>query len=200
LALLIAVVLMLPVDVLFLADGEKGFQILYRFLGKIYGEHPDPNNPIIKGLKKTLRLSHLDSVKTIRETVEVHGASITVKETLETLVQLIDRVIWILRYCSVPKCRITAVSGGEDAAMEYGITCAAVYPLVAYLKNKVQVRERALKVDLRCAYGLNDSIFELDLAVRVKVFHVLRALLHIIKTNVEKEVLLAEQETGKGTK
>lgn len=191
--LLIAVILMLPVDVLFQADGTNGFRILYRFLGKVFGENPDPNNPIVKSLKETLGISHLDSVKSIQKTVESHGAGVTLRETLDTLILLIDRVIWLLKYCRVPKCHITSVSGGEDAAMEYGIACAAVYPLVGYLENKTWLRKRGLKLELRCDYSLAESVFEMDVAVRVRIFPVLRAFLYIIKKNVEKEVLLAEQ-------
>lgn len=191
--LVVAVILMLPVDLLFQADGTNGFRILYRFLGKVYGENPDPNNPVVKGLKKTLGISHLGSVKEIQKTVERHGAEVTLRETVDTLILLIDRVIWLLKYCRVPKCHITAVSGGEDAAMEYGVTCAVVYPLVGYLEEKTWLRKRGLKVDLRCDYSLADSVFEMDVAVRVRIFPVLRAFLYIIKKNVEKEVLLAEQ-------
>ena len=48
--LIIAILLMLPVDILIFADDKNGFKLLYRFLGKLYGEDPDPKNVIIKGV------------------------------------------------------------------------------------------------------------------------------------------------------
>ena len=48
LAAIVAIIWSLPVYVI-IKSGEDGELILlYRFLGKWYGEDPDPNNPIIK--------------------------------------------------------------------------------------------------------------------------------------------------------
>ena len=93
--LLAGVVLLLPADVLFLLDEREGFRIRYRFLGKLYGEEPEeaepkPENPIIKSLKKSLGLSHLESVQSIRSAVETHGAAVTIQETVATLRDLTD--------------------------------------------------------------------------------------------------------------
>lgn len=193
-ALILGIILALPVDVLFLLDEENGFRILYRFLGKRYGEERNPNNPIVKGLKRVLGLSHLDSVKTIRSTVENHGAAVTLKETLATLWDLIERILWILQYCSISKCRIISICGGEDAPLDYGTSCAVIYPLVSYFESVARLRPRNKEVRIQCDYDRPEGSLELEIAVRVHILHVLRALLHIIKKNVEKELLSAEAE------
>ena len=51
--LIIAIALCLPVDVFIAADNKNGLKLLYRFLGKMYGEEPDPNN-VIRVLKRRL--------------------------------------------------------------------------------------------------------------------------------------------------
>ncbi len=193
-ALIIGILLALPVDVLFLMDEEQGFAIRYRFLGKLYGENPNPNNPIIKGLKKTLRLSHLESVQTIQKTVEANGAAVTVRETVQTLVDLLNRVIWILRYCRIPKCRIHSVCGGEDAPLDYGTSCAVIYPLVTYFESVAHLRPRAEEICIECDYERAEGYLELEIVVRVHILHILRGLWYIIKKNVEREVLSAEGE------
>ena len=52
LAALITVILILPVKVIIKSDGNDELYLRYKFLGKTYGEDPDPNDPIILMLKK----------------------------------------------------------------------------------------------------------------------------------------------------
>lgn len=191
-ALIVGIICALPVDVLFLLDEAHGFRILYRFLGKLYGEKPNPKSPIIRGLKKTLRLSHLESVETIQKTVEHHGAAATLKETLQTLADLLGRILWILRYCRIIKCRIHSVSGGEDAPLDYGTACAVIYPLVTYFESAARLRPRAEEICIECDYERSEGFLEAEIVVRVHILHILRGLCYIIRKNVEREVLSAE--------
>ena len=204
LAALIAVLLMLSVDILLQASSEKGFQVLFRIFGKIFGDEPKkekekktPENPLVKGLKKTLGISHLGDFKTIRSTVEEHGAAVTLSETVSTVMLLLNRILWLLKRSRIPTCRIVSVSGGEDAAIDYGIACAALYPLAGYL----QATARACKpqLDLRCDYEQPKGTFDLKLVIRVRVLHVMRVFLHMMKKNIEKEVLQAAEPQKKGS-
>ena len=52
LALLITVICLLPVKVLLKNDAQNPLILRYKFLGKTFGENPDPNDPIIKTLKR----------------------------------------------------------------------------------------------------------------------------------------------------
>ncbi len=185
--LIILVALCLPVDVLILVDDKNGFKLLYRFLGKLYGEEPDPNNVIIKGVKKAVGISHLDSIKTIKNTFESRGTAVTVKETADVLLAILNRVVWILRYCRIKKCDIMSISAGDDAAIDYGTACAVIYPLVGYMKANFSVNERRLNVDIRCDYLNEEASYNVNLELRVKTVHVIRALFYIVKRNLETQ-------------
>ena len=192
---LVAVALVLPVDVLFLLDEEQGFAIRYRFLGKKYGEESNPKSPIVRGLKRTLGLSHLESVKTIRGAVEHHGAAVTLRETMATFADLIEQVFAILKRCRIARCKAIFIAGGEDAPLDYGIACAVIYPLVSYFETMRQLSPRAEEIRIECDYDRPESGMELELAVRIHLGHVLRAFMKIVKKNVEKE--LSEEGYGK---
>ncbi len=195
LLLLIAALLLLPVDLLLITDEEKGFHLHVRFLGIVFSgkekkkeKSPKQENFLAKALKKTLGISHLESLKTIGSSLEEQGVTVTLQETVKTFFLLIDRVLWILKHCSVPYCRLVSVSGGEDAALDYGIACATLYPLSDYLQEKMKVNRRGLTVDIRCDYNLEKGKFLLDLAIRVKILYVVRAFVHIIKKNIANEI------------
>lgn len=197
LLLLIAVLLLLPVDLLLISDEEKGFHLHVRFLGMVFSgkseekkkeKDPKQESFLAKALKKTLGISHLESLKTIGSSVEEQGVTVTLQETVQTFFLLFDRVLWILKHCSVPHCRIVSVSGGENAALDYGIACATLYPLTDYLQEKMKVNRRGLSVDIRCDYAQEKGKFLLDLAIRIKILYVVRAFLHIIKKNIGNEI------------
>ena len=185
--LIIAILLMLPVDILIFADDKNGFKLLYRFLGKLYGEEPDPNNVIIKGVKKAVGISHLDSIKTIKSSLESHGTAVTLKETADVLLAIFNRIIWILKYCRIRKCNIVSISGGDDAAIDYGVACAVIYPIVGFIKSNFSVKRRGFNTDIRCDYLSDESSYDIKLELRVKILHVIRALFYIVKRNLETQ-------------
>ncbi len=197
LALLLVLVLMLPVDLLLQSDGVKGFRVKVRILGLTFGENPKkekakkekkPESAFVKAIKRSLGLSHLGSIEDARNSIEKRGFAETVTETAKIFMLLLDRVLWLVKRCRVLYCRITAVSGGDTAALDYGIACAVLYPLSSYLQERMRLNPKRLKLDLRCDHTRPEGQFELDLAVRLRVIHSLRALMHIIKKNIEKEI------------
>lgn len=200
--LLIAAVLLLPVDVLLFLDRADGFRIRYRLLGKIYGEQakaagkkkPSKKkkkpNPIIEGLKRSLGLEHIGSVDKLKQSLQSKGTSATLKDTVGAVWEILDRVFWILKRCRIIRCKIAALCGGEDAPLDYGTACAVVYPLVSYLESAAALRPKAEEIIIACEDDLQETFLEFEIFARVRVVHILRALLHIIRKNVEKEIRL----------
>lgn len=190
-AALIAVILLLPVRVIIKYGDDGEVKLLYRFLGKTFGESPDPNNIIVKSAKKITGISKIDSIGTVKGSIDDMGVSATAGQIVDILMSLLGRVVWILKYCVAERLHIKAVCAGDDAAeaaMEYGAVCAVVYPLVGYFETVMRVRESGFDVDVTCDFESADTVFELDTVLRVRVFYVIRALFHIIKRNVEKQV------------
>ena len=193
--LLLSAALVLPVDVLFLLDPAEGFRIRYRLLGKLYGEEAKEQkpkekskpNPIIESLKKSLGLEHLGSVEKIKASLEKKGTSETLKDTIGAFWDLLDRVFWILKRCRIIRFKIAAYCGGEDAPLDYGTACAVIYPLASYLESAVGLRPRAEELIIACDDARQQTELEAEIFVRVRVVHILRALLHIILKNMEKQ-------------
>ena len=196
--LAVAVVLLLPVDVLFLADIQQGLRIRYRFLGKVYGEKRDPNNPIIRRVKRSIGLSSIGDLQALKDDMGSRGKVSALSETVGALIMVVDRVFWLLHRCRVSRLRVDTVSGGENAAVEYGAVCAVVYPLVGYLQNNRRLRNRDTSLSLRCEYEASSS-YDVELAIRVTVFYAVRALLHAMIERVKARRSVKKEETANGT-
>ena len=189
--LLIAVILALPIDIIIRNDKEKGVQLLYRLLGKIYGENPDPNNPIAKALKNIVGVSHLESKERLQSTVEQSGLAATVSGTALTLKLLLDRILWLLPRCKLRKLKIISVSAdadAADAALHYGAACAVLYPLISYLETVMKVRKKAVRTHITCDFEAAEPVFELDMELRLSILLALRVLWHIAKEQAISEI------------
>ena len=201
LLLLLLLLLLLSVDLILQYDAAKGFQVKVRVWGMVFGgskgakkeKTEKEESGFVKAIKKQLGISHLGSMQEARETVEERGFAETVTDTAELLMLLLERVFWLVKRCRVPYCRITAVTGGEGAALDYGVACAVLYPLTAYQQEQMRLKQKRLRLDLRCDYGLEQGVFELDLAIRIRTVHALRAVLHILGQTIKKNVKEAER-------
>lgn len=191
LAVIIAVILILPVRVIIKYGDDGEVKLLYRFLGRTFGENPNPNSIIVKGAKKITGISKIEDIGTVKGSVEDMGISATAGQIADIVISLFGRVLWILKYCVAERLHIKAVCAGDDAAdaaMEYGAVCAVVYPLVGYFETVMRVKKSGYDIDVSCDFLSNDTVFELDTLFRVRVFYVLGALFHIIKRNAERQV------------
>lgn len=189
--LLVAVILSLPIDIIIRNDKEKGAQVLFRILGQVFGEHPDPNNPIARALKNIVGVSHLESKERLQSTVQDSGIAATIAGTVFTLKLLLDRIFWLLPRAKVKKLHIVSVSAGEDAAdaaLHYGASCAVLYPLVSYLQTLTRVRKKAVNTNITCDFETAESTFELDIEISISVLLALRALWHIAKEQAANEL------------
>ncbi len=188
--LLVLGVALLPVDLLLQSDGADGFRVRVRVLGLVFGggkkkkKEKKPEGAFSKSLKRWLGISKPEDGEEQREAAKKRGFPGDLQETVELIFMLLDRLFWILKRCKIPYCRITAVSGGENAALDYGIACATLYPLAEYLQERADLNPKKLKMEIRCDYSRPQGAFELDLAVRVRVIHGLRAALHIIMKKI----------------
>ena len=191
LLLLIAVILALPVTVILQRDEERPFLILYRFLWFTFGEEPDPDSPVTKAAVKVLGLDRMTSVDKVRHAAAHTGAAETAGDIALVLKELLGRVIWILPRCRVTRLHLRSISAGEDAAavaMDYGLVCAVVYPLVGWIKSGLRVRKRGERVEIGCDYDAEESTFTMDVRLSVRIWYVLLALIHIVRENVKNEL------------
>lgn len=189
-ALIIALILMLPVHILIRAD-QNGVKLLYRILFLTFGKHPNPNSVLVRLAKELTGISRVSDLGKLKQSVGRAGVSATAAQIADILKQLLGRIVWILPRCRLNRLRLTAVCTGEDAAevaMEYGAVCAVVYPLVGYLETLIPTRPRGEDIRVLCDLSQEESGFHADVKLSVRIFHVVRALLHIIRENVKNEV------------
>ena len=183
LALLLIVLALLAVDVIILADSESGFQVKFKILGKIIktdtkGKAPKKKEGFLpKALAQLLGLPHLENRETVKKEIEKRGALEVAQRTLSTAQSLIKRALAAIKRLRLIKCDIVFLGGGEDAALEYGTACAAVYPIVAFLQNAVPFKRDAFSLDLRCDYELSESKYSLSAVIRLRILAVLAALI-----------------------
>lgn len=181
LALIIAVILILPVDIIIKSDEKGDLKLRYKFLFKIYGENPDPNNPIIKAVKKTTGIDKLE-VKEIKKKLKESSYVPTALETISILKGLLGELGNILKHFSARLFKIDVKCSADDAAdaaINYGQYCALIYPLTAGLGAFIKIPKRARKIKIGFAPELSDDKVEYEIIIRVKVMRVLAAFFRV---------------------
>lgn len=117
-----------------------------------------------------------------------------VVETVEQTVQLIrlslDRVVWLLGRFKVKRLYVRAVCAGDDAAdtaMEYGLVCAALYPLIGFLEANMRIDPRVRRLEIGCDFDATQPEFETDLFFSLQILQAVRAVMHIIFEKIRQE-------------
>lgn len=199
--LIIGVILILPVDIVLRDDRKQGFKLLYRFLGKLMGEHPDPNSKITKEITKAVGIDKIIDKDKVKGSIENSGVEFTAVETMRLVGLLLGRVIWILPKAKIQKLYIKYICGGDaaEAAVKYGIACAVAYPLSELICDKVKSSKQTPEIDLACDFDRDDNEFAMDIWLRFAVIHILIAFIYIVKENVKAE-LNAQKENNNAEK
>ena len=106
------------------------------------------------------------------------GISESVNKVVALISLILGEIPWILRKITVQRFHILAICGGHDAAdaaMEYGIVCAAVYPLVGYIEANLNTEKNSTDIQVGCDFE-NDAYFETDFNVKLRLIHLVRAI------------------------
>ena len=195
LILLIAVILSLPLHICLKSDENGEFlwrgRLLFFTFKKSANATPNSDSAARKTVEKLFGLSKFSSSKKLRESISDDGISFTVSQFADVLLALVGRVLWLLPRCRVHRLALRVVcadADGGDAAMNYGTVCAVLYPLVGFVQNKLRLKKHALQLDVRCDFDSEQSDFAYDIRFSVTIWQILRALLFIVKKNVEREI------------
>jgi len=199
--LIIGIILLMPVDLVLRDDKKQGFKILYRFFGKLMGEHPDPNSKITKEIEKAVGIDKIIDKNKVKGSIEESGVEFTAVETMRLIGLLLGRIKWILPKARIQKLYIKFICGGDAAetAINYGIACAVAYPLSELICDKVKSSKQAPEIDLSCDFDRDTNEFAMDIWLRFTVIYVLIAFIYIVKENVKAE-LKAQKEKDNAEK
>ena len=189
-ALIILAILMLPVYIIIKSDENGELILRYKILFKTFGENPDPNNPILKALKKASGISRLEK-KNLQSSAKETGLSTTVSQTLRIVIDLLREVVAILKYCTAKRFYIKVVCAEEDAAdtaISYGKCCAAVYPIAGLLSSIMKVHKKGQHIDISCDYLGGKDDFQFDFLISVRLFRVIAAFFRIAFKEAKRTV------------
>lgn len=135
-------------------------------------------NRFIQKLKNKLGLDFLDN-EDIKQNVEEKGVSSLVNKIATVITLLLGQIKWLLSKFRLDKLRIFAICSGDDAAdaaMDYGLVCSTVYPLVGYIMANVNAKENAEEIQIGCDFDGNTD-FEFELYVSVRTIYIVKALM-----------------------
>lgn len=179
--LLITVILMLPVYVIIKNNEDNELILRYKILFKTFGEHPDPDSPVLKILKRATGIGRLEK-SNFESSTKAIGLPATASQSVKVVTDLLREVVTLLKYCTVNRLHIKVVCANEDAAdtaINYGACCATIYPLVGFLNSVLHVRKDGQDVDISCNYLNGKDEFHFDFLISVRLYHVLAAFLRI---------------------
>ncbi len=129
-----------------------------------------------------LGLSHYTSSGNLKKSISEKGLLPTLKHFAGILKLALSALGQVARKFRVCRARLQVVTAGENAAMEYGVACAALYPLSAFLQNHSQVNSKAVDTDIRCDFEAFQGDISYDLVLRIFVGNLIPIGLRMIKT------------------
>lgn len=185
---LILIFLLLRVKIMFSYTPENEPKLYIKLLFFTFGKKKkDPKkdnktkkpSKILLKIQKRLGIDVFASGEALKQNVDESGISGTAEKVATVISLLAGQIFWLLKRFRLDKLRILAVCGGgdaADAAMDYGLVCAAVYPLAGYLTSNIRTAKNADDVQIVCDFD-GDPHFEFDLFVSVRIIHLVRAVL-----------------------
>ena len=196
--LLILFILSLKIRLRFIFDTENGSKFLVKILFFTFGgkknEKPEKEeekdkkeSAFVKWFKKKLGIDVLIDGESLKQSADEKGVSGTVNKITTVISMLFGQIGWLLKRFCIHKLRIIAICGGDDAAdaaMDYGLVCAAVYPLAGYLDTNLKSDKNAQDIQIGCDFEGN-AHFEFEIYVSVRIIHILRALYNSAVMNAE---------------
>jgi hypothetical protein len=189
LALLVTVIWLLPVRVIIRNDDENNLILLYKFLFKTYGENPDPNDPIVKTLKKAGGVDKLEK-QALQKNIRQEGLKNALSDTYKTIVDLLKEILELLRFSVATRLRIQIRCTGSDpaeAAIHYGQSCAATNIFLNVFGGLVKIRRRGCHIDISCDLEGSEPIFRYDVILTFRFGRVLAAFWRVAMEEVKRE-------------
>lgn len=177
LAIIITIILLLPVKVIVKNDENDVLILRYKLLFKTFGENPDPDDPLVKTLKKAGGVERLEK-DSVEKNIRTDGLQKTISDSYAALVGLLKELVFLLKNCTVTRLDIKIRSADDDpsqAAICYGIYNAATHTLLGVLRSFLRVRKRGCNIDIRCDFQQRTPLFRYHLVLAVPFYRVLEA-------------------------
>ena len=188
LAVLITVILLLPVDVIIKNDENNELILRYKLLGKVYGENPNPNDPIVKALNNASGIHRLDT-KQLKENAQTKPLKEAVSDSLDLIWDLLKELASLLKYGTAKKFHIHIHCTGDDPA-DNAFLCgkyyAISYGLLHMLRPIIRIPKRACQIQIDSGDLTEKEIFRYDVLLRVHLRYVLAAFWRLAYTEAQR--------------
>lgn len=141
----------------------------------------------VGSLLRFLGLEDLRSLAAARRALDEKGFCALLADLREAVGALLSASLGVLRRAVFRQLSLQIVVGDDDAAdaaMRYGRTCAAVYPLLTLLERTFRVRRRT--VDLRCDFDAEETSVRFDALIHFRPWHLLCFLLRLTANYVKR--------------
>ena len=189
---LIALFMISRIKLLISYTQEKGFRIGFGFWFLRFWKSNEEKEPkaekkekkpskFAQSLKKRLGLDAFDTEE-LKKGFSEGSLSEKITQIAAIVMLFFERIKWLFSKIRADKFRILAVCGGDsaDAAIEYGVACATVYPLSAYISDNLNFKKNAQDIQLKCNFD-GDAYFEFDLTLSVRIYYILKTAIGCLK-------------------
>ena len=129
-----------------------------------------------------LGLSQYTSTGNLKKSISNNGLSSTLKHLISVLKTVFSAVGQVARKFRVRRAKLQVTTAGENAALEYGIACAVLYPLSAFLQNRPQVKAKAVETDIRCDFEAFQADISYDIVLRIFIGSFIPVGFRVLKT------------------
>ena len=197
LAIIITLILLLPLKVIIRNDENNQLILRYKLLFKTFGENPNPNDPIVKTLKKAGGLERLERAIT-QPKAALGDLKETVSEAYSVLTDLLKELVFLLKNCTVTKLKLTICCADEEpdqAAIQYGLCTAATSALLTVLRSFLRIRKRGCHIRIHCDYSSSKSVFRYHVVLAVPFYRALAAFWRAALAEAKRDALPTQDQS-----
>jgi len=138
-----------------------------------------------------------DTLLDIKNTIKQKGISDGIKEIKDSIIDILKKFNSLLSKAVIKKLNIKIAVSSEDAAnaaIKYGVFCAAAYPIISYINTKAKVKSQ--DISIVADYVAEKTQTDIYLFVKIKIVHI---LIYIAEITIEKIKRNEENNNGKHT-
>lgn len=180
----LALLLLLPLHIYLAFTPEAGFSFYARYAFLTIRPDSEPNEKLMEQVFTLLGLRDVSSTANARSAVSAKGVAATLCELGAVLRTLLGRVFWLLHRGTFRRFSLhIAVGAGDpaDAALDYGMVCAALYPVLGLLQSAIRFRRP--DVTVTCTEEPQTNV-EFSAKFSLRAILIVRAFFHLLAENV----------------
>lgn len=178
---LLVLILFLPVGVHIKFDGE--FFAKIKILGiKIYKIEPQNDIEREKSDTESDKQAEESGEKLFKKLKDRLGFSGTVKEVFELIKSILEGLKKHLRHIAIRSVNLNIKVASDDAALtaiEYGVVCSTVYPVLSVLGNVGNIKYK--KINIYSDFNSNEAVFDFSVIIRLQIIFLLITAFSVFK-------------------